>query len=155
MWKSLDADTKKNKCKDPAAKPEWFDEDKFVPWSKFKGSARPDDFTGNWAFLQYDIMKAAYLHYLTKEEIESSHLQTSYNISSVPVTLPPDQVYHVQPVEVVQVLPVPVSEQHQVTFVNDDQIHAHIAFDPSNEIEIPADDQDIDQILKEALAIQD
>ena len=43
---------------------------------KFKGSARPEDFTGNWAYLQCDILKAAFMHYLNEHEIEQ-YLQTS------------------------------------------------------------------------------
>ena len=76
MWKSLGFGTKQKRYKDPACKPAWYDEEKFVPWDKFKGSARPEDFTGNWAYLQYDILKAAYMHYLTEPEIEQ-YLQTS------------------------------------------------------------------------------
>ena len=71
MWKSLGFGTKKMRYKDQNSKPAWYDEDAFVPWEKFKGTARPDDFTGNWAFLMYDIMKAAYLHYLSKAEVEN------------------------------------------------------------------------------------
>ena len=70
MWRSLAYGTKEMRYGVAGCKPEWFDEEKFVSWSKFKGSARPEGFTGNWAFLQYDIMKACYMHYMTPDEIE-------------------------------------------------------------------------------------
>ena len=70
MWRSLQFGTKELRYGVAGCKPDWFDEKTFVPWSTFKGSARPEGFSGNWAFLQYDIMKACYLHYMTVEEIE-------------------------------------------------------------------------------------
>ena len=70
MWRSLAFGTKEMRYGVAGCKPEWFDEEKLVSWSKFKGSARPDGFTGNWAYLQYDIMKACYLHYMSADQIE-------------------------------------------------------------------------------------
>ena len=53
--------TKSMRYRDATCKPEWYDENTFVPWDKFKGCQRPDNFNGNWAALQYDLLKAAYL----------------------------------------------------------------------------------------------
>ena len=47
MWRSLGFGTKAAKYKDANSKPVWFDETIFVPWTNFKGSQRPDNFTGN------------------------------------------------------------------------------------------------------------
>ena len=47
MWRSLGFGTKAAKYKDVNSKPAWFDETIFVPWTNFKGSQRPDNFTGN------------------------------------------------------------------------------------------------------------
>ena len=68
MWRSLGFGTKQAKYRDPESKPVWWDADKFVPWENFKGNCRPENFTGNWAFLQYDILKTAYLYYLSTPE---------------------------------------------------------------------------------------
>ena len=98
MWRALGFGTKAAKYKDPNSKPSWYDENQFVLWSAFKGSQRPDNFSGNWAYLQYDIMKACYLHYLnTPAEVdkyvvlnaqESSHCLAAHHPPPPPSCLP-------------------------------------------------------------------
>ena len=111
MWKSLDFGTKSMQNRDSSCKPGWYDEDKFVPWDKFKGCQRPDNFNGNWAALQYDLIKAAYLHHMTAEDIEA-YLPESRKVapvqqSSVVVQLAPgvDHGITLQPDQIVQHYP--------------------------------------------------
>ena len=85
MWRSLGFGTKAAKYKDANSKPVWFDETIFDPWTNFKGSQRPDNFTGNWAYLQYDIMKACYHHYFeTPAKVDE---YVTYNLISCPVAI--------------------------------------------------------------------